>query len=155
MKSFRVIICIFILFLSFVVYPISMKLVKHEDFIGSYYCINIESDIIMEICGTSTRILDQKENEAIISDIDSMVVVDGFIYGRCKNNYFSLNIANRKVVYSPIPILQYSTCSLLCPMEYYERMTRFTDIVGLILLFCCIIFIMKVGLFNFSKKKQN
>lgn len=129
-----------------------MKLIKNEDFIGSYYCVNIKSDIRMEICGTSTGIIDQKKDEAIISDIDSLIVVDDVIYGIRKNKYFLLNLANRKVVYSPIPILQYSTYGLLCPMEYYERKTRFIDTIGLIVLFCCIIFIIKIGLFHISKK---
>lgn len=131
-----------------------MKLIKNEDFIGSYYRVNIKSGIIMEICGTSTGIIDQKKDEAIISDIDSLVVVDDVIYGMCAKKYFLLNLANGKVVYSSIPMLQYSTYSLLCPMEYYKKKTKFIDTIGFIVLSCFIIFIIKVAFFHISKKTE-
>ena len=155
MKKFRVVVSIIMIFLSIVVYSISMTLIKNEDFIGSYYCVNIKSDIVMEVCGTATGIIDQKNDETIISNIDSLIVVGDVIYGICRNKYFLLNIANRKVAYSPVPMLQYTTYSLLCPMEYYKRKTRLIDTVCLVVLFCCIIFIIRVGFFHASKKTEN
>ena len=95
-----------------------MKLIKDEDFIGTYYCVNINADTELEICGTATRIIDKETDETIISDLDSMVVVDDVIYGLCKNKYFLLTLPSKKVVYSTIPLSQYSANTLLSPMEY-------------------------------------
>lgn len=151
MKTFRTVSSIVIIILLVVVYPISMTLIKNEDFIGTYYCVNIKSDIIMEICGTATRIIDQKKDEAIISDVDSMIVVNDAIYGICKNKYFLLNLSNRSVVYNSIPMSQYSAYNLLSPMEYYEKETMYIDIAGLIVLLCSIFFVIKIA----SKKTNN
>jgi len=155
MKTFRTVSSIIIIILLVVVYPISMTLIKNEDFIGTYYCVSIKSDLIMEVCGTATGIIDQKTDEAIISDIDSMIVVNDAIYGICKNQYFLFNLSNRSVVYSSIPMPQYSTYGLLSPMEYYEKKTMYIDIVGLIVLLCSIFYIIKIGFFYDSKKTNN
>ena len=44
MKIVRAIVSILIIILLIVIYPISMTLIKDEDFIGTYYCVNINSD---------------------------------------------------------------------------------------------------------------
>ena len=131
-----------------------MKFIKNEDFIGSYYSVNIKQNITMEICGTATRITDKKNDETIISDIDSMIIVDDAIYGISKERYFLLAITNRKVVYSSIPMKQYSEYNLSSPMEFYKGKTRYIDIIGRIILFGCFFFIVKIGVFNTSKKTQ-
>ena len=77
-----------------------MTVIKNEDFIGSYYCVNINEDTRLEICGTAAGIIDKETDETIISYLDSLVVVDDVIYGLCKNKYFLLTLSNKKVVYS-------------------------------------------------------
>ena len=148
MKIVRVVVSTLIIVLLIIVHAIIVTLIKNEDFIGSYYCVNIKPDFIVEICGTCTGIIDQKENETIISDIDSITVVDNGIYGICKNEYFLLNLTNRKVIYSSIPMLQYSTYNLLSPWEYYQKETKCTDIIAFIVLLCCIIFTIRIGFFR-------
>ena len=76
MKIFRAIVCILIIILLIVIYSISMTLIKDEDFIGSYYSVNINKDIKLEICGKTAGIIDKETDETIISDLDSLVVVD-------------------------------------------------------------------------------
>lgn len=152
MKTFRTVSSIVIIILLVVVYPISMTLIKNEDFIGTYYCVNIKSDIIMEICGTATGIIDQKKDEAIISDIDSLEVIGDVMYGFCKKDYFLMNLKNRNVIYSSTPMLQYSTCNLKSPMEYYENKTKYIDTIGFIVFICCIFIVIKIGFLNVSKR---
>ena len=53
MKIVRAIVSILIIYLLIVIYSISMKLIKDEDFIGTYYCVNINADTEFEICGTA------------------------------------------------------------------------------------------------------
>ena len=153
MKIFRVVTSLLIVLLLIVAYAVSMPIIKNEDFIGTYYSVNINPDIKLEICGTATRIIDRKKDETIISDIDSMTVVDDAIYGICKNEYYLLNLLSREVVSTPM--LQYSTCNLLSPCEYYKKKTMYIDIVGLIILFVCIIFIIKIGCFHIPKEKRD
>ena len=143
MKIFRIIACIIILFLLIIIYPISITIIKNEDFIGTYYCVNINPNYALVICGTNTSIIDPHKNKSIIIDVDSMTIVDDGIYGICKNKYFLLTFSNNKVVYSSIPMLQYSECNLLSPMEYYDRKTNIIDSLGLIVLLICIIFVLK------------
>ena len=128
------------------VYSISMTLIKNEDFIGSYFSVKIKPDITMEICGTSTGIINQKNDETIISDIDSISVMDDMVYGICKKNYFLLSLSNKNVKYSSNPIPQYSTQKLLSPMEYYSKKTMYINNIGLIVLIGCIFLVIKVGL---------
>ena len=148
MKIVRAIVSILIIYLLIVIYSISMKLIKDEDFIGTYYCVNINADTELEICGTATRIIDKETDETIISDLDSMVVVDDVIYGLCKNKYFLLTLPSKKVVYSTIPLLQYSANTLLSPIEYYREKTMYIDIIGLVVLCGCIIITIRKGLFQ-------
>lgn len=151
MKIFRVVISVFIIFLLLVIYSIFMTYIKDEDFIGSYYSVNIKPDVLLEICGTSTGIIDQKEDIVIINSIDSMTVVDDVIYGISKNHFFLFTIPSRKVVYSSTPISHYSTFNLLSPIEYYKRKTMYIDIIGLVVLFCCIIITIKIVLLHQSE----
>lgn len=60
MKFLRAVISILIIILLIVIYPISMTLIKDEDFIGSYYSVNINEDIKLEICGTAAEIIDKE-----------------------------------------------------------------------------------------------
>ena len=143
MKIFRTIACIFIIIVLIIVYSVSMTFIKGEDFIGSYYSINIESDILLEICGTSTAIIDKRSDEAIVCDVDSMITIDDAIYGISGNKYFLLTLLNGKVDYSSIAMSRYSKYTLLSPMEYYERKTKYIDIAGLIVLLCSITFVIK------------
>ena len=53
MKFLRAVISILIIILLIVIYSISMTFIKDEDFIGSYYSVNINEDIKLEICGTA------------------------------------------------------------------------------------------------------
>ena len=153
MKIFRAIVSILIIILLIVIYSISMTLIKDEDFIGSYYSVNINEDIKLEICGTAAGIIDKETDETIISYLDSLVVVDDVIYGLCKNKYILLTLSSKKVVYSTIPLSQYSTNTLLSPMEYYSEKTMYIDIIGLVVLCGCIIITIKKGLFqSFSHK---
>ena len=154
MKIIRVVFSVLVIVLLIFVHAISMTLIKNEDFIGTYYSVNIKPDVIMETCGTCTRIIDQKENETIISDIDSMTVVDDAIYGICKNRYYLLNLLSREIVYSSTPMLQYSTCNLLSPWEYYQKKTMYIDIIGYIVLLCCIIVTIKIGFFHGSRGRS-
>ena len=148
MKIVRAIVSILIIYLLIVIYSISMKLIKDEDFIGTYYCVKINADTELEICGTATRIIDKETDETIISDLDSMVVVDDVIYGLCKNKYFLLTLPSKKVVYSTIPLSQYSANTLLSPMEDYSEKTMYIDIIGLVVLCGCIIITIRKGLFQ-------
>ena len=125
-----------------------MTLIKDEDFIGSYYSVNINEDIKLEICGTATRIIDKETDETIISDLDSLVVVDDALYGLCKNKYFLLTLSSKEVTYSTIPLSQYSANTLLSPMEYYREKTMYIDIIGLVVLCSCIIITIRKGLFH-------
>ncbi|WP_155950175.1 hypothetical protein [Prevotella sp. P6B4] len=137
------ILCIFTTFLIIVVYSVSMTFIKNEDFIGSYYRVNIRPDIALEICGTAKGILDLKEDEVIICDIDSMIVDDDVIYGICGKGYFLMTLSNREVTYSAGPMSQYSANCLSSPMEYYKKKTMYIDVLGLIVLFLCFIFVIK------------
>lgn len=150
MKIFRFIISILAILLLIVIYSTTVTIIKNEDFIGSFYSVNISSDIRMEICGTTTGFIDQKKDEVILTDVDSMAVVDNAIYGFSNNKYFLLSLLTKRMVYSPAPLLQYSTYSLISPMEYYKRKTRYVDIIGLIVLFAGIIFTIKKGLLKDS-----
>ena len=153
MKFLRAVISILIIILLIVIYSISMTFIKDEDFIGSYYSVNINEDIKLEICGTAAGIIDKETDETIISYLDSLVVVDDVIYGLCKNKYILLTLSSKKVVYSTIPLSQYSTNTLLSPMEYYSEKTMYIDIIGLVVLCGCIIITIKKGLFqSFSHK---
>ena len=143
MKIFRFIASIIILFLLIIFYAVSITIIKNEDFIGTYYCVNINPNYALEICGTETCIIDPHINKSIIIDVDSMTIVDDGIYGICKNKYFLLTFSNNKVVYSSIPMLQYSECNLLSPMEFYRRKTSYIDTLGLIVLLSCVIFVLK------------
>ncbi len=125
-----------------------MKLIKDEDFIGTYYCVNINADTELEICGTATRIIDKETDETIISDLDSLLIVDDVLYGLCKNKYFLLTLSSKEVTYSTIPLSQYSTNTLLSPMEYYREKTMYIDIIGLVVLCGCIIITIRKGLFQ-------
>jgi hypothetical protein len=125
-----------------------MTLIKDEDFIGSYYSVNINKDIKLEICGKAAGIIDKETDETIISDLDSIVVVDDVIYGLCKNKYFLLTLSSKKVVYSTIPLSQYSSNALLSPMEYYREKTMYIDVIGLVVLCGCIIITIRKGLFQ-------
>lgn len=60
MKIVRAIVSMLIIILLIVIYPISMTLIKDEDFIGSYYSVNINEDIKLEICGTAAEIIDKE-----------------------------------------------------------------------------------------------
>ena len=153
MKIFRVVSCTFAIILLIIVYSVSMKLIKDEDFIGTYYSVNIKSDIMLEICGTTTGIIDKTKDENIVSYVDSLTVTDDAIYGICKKKYFLLTLSDKKVVYSSTPMSQYAKCSLLSPMEYYEKKTKYLDLIGGIILLGCIIFIIKIGFFHVSKTK--
>ncbi len=148
MKIVRAIVSILIIYLLIVIYSISMKLIKDEDFIGTYYCVNINADTELEICGTATRIIDKETDETIISDLDSLLVVDDVLYGLCKNKYFLLTLSSKEVTYSTIPLSQYSTNTLLSPMEYYREKTMYIDIIGLVVLCGCIIITIRKGLFQ-------
>lgn len=148
MKIVRAIVSILIIYLLIVIYSISMKLIKDEDFIGTYYCVNINADTELEICGTATRIIDKETDETIISDLDSLLVVDDVLYGLCKNKYFLLTLSSKEVTYSTIPLSQYSTNTLLSPMEYYIEKTMYIDIIGLVVLCGCIIITIRKGLFQ-------
>ena len=148
MKIVRAIVNILIIYLLIVIYSISMKLIKDEDFIGTYYCVNINADTELEICGTATRIIDKETDETIISDLDSLLVVDDVLYGLCKNKYFLLTLSSKEVTYSTIPLSQYSTNTLLSPMEYYREKTMYIDIIGLVVLCGCIIITIRKGLFQ-------
>ena len=154
MKASKVLISTILIILLLVVYSASMKFIKNEDFIGSYYSVNIKQNIAIEICGTATRIIDHKDDETIISNIDSMIVVDDAIYGISKERYFLLALSNRKVVYCSNPMEQYSKYNLSSPMEFYREKTRYIDIIGRIILVGCIFFIIKIGFFNASKKTK-
>lgn len=143
MKIFRFIASIIILFLLIIFYAVSITIIKNEDFIGTYYCVNINPNYALEICGTETCIIDPHINKSIIIDVDSMTIVDDGIYGTCKNKYFLLTFSNNKVVYSSIPMLQHSECNLLSPMEFYRRKTSYIDTLGLIVLLSCVIFVLK------------
>ena len=148
MKIFRAIVSILIIILLIVIYSISMTLIKDEDFIGSYYSVNINKDIKLEICGKAAGIIDKETDETIISDLDSLVVVDDALYGFCKNKYFLLTISSKEVTYSTIPLSQYSANTLLSPMEYYREKTMYIDIIGLVVLCGCIIITIRKGLFH-------
>ncbi len=148
MKIVRAIVSILIIYLLIVIYSISMKLIKDEDFIGTYYCVNINADTELEICGTATRIIDKETDETIISDLDSLLIVDDVLYGLCKNKYFLLTLSSKEVTYSTIPLSQYSTNTLLSPMEYYREKTMYIDIIGLVVLCGCIIITIRKGLFQ-------
>ena len=148
MKIVRAIVSILIIYLLIVIYSISMKLIKDEDFIGTYYCVNINADTELEICGTATRIIDKETDETIISDLDSLLVVDDVLYGLCKNKYFLMTLSSKKVVYSTIPLSQYSSNALLSPMEYYREKTMYIDVIGLVVLCGCIIITIRKGLFQ-------
>ena len=151
MKIPRFVIILLIIILLIVVYSASIKLIKHEDFIGAYRRVSINPDIIMEFDGKYGHIIDQKKDEEIICYIDSVTVVDDAIYGIAQNKFFLLTISNKNVFYSSIPVSQYSTCRLLTPLEYYNRKTMHIDIVGLFVLLCCIILIIKIGFFHVPK----
>ena len=58
------------------------------------------------------------------------------------------DISNKNVFYSSIPISRYSTCRLSTPLGYYNRKTMHIDIVGIVVLLCCIILIIKIGFFH-------
>ena len=148
MKIVRAIVSILIIILLIVIYPISMTLIKDEDFIGTYYCVNINADTELEICGTATRIIDKETDETIISDLDSLLVVDDVLYGLCKNIHFLLTLSSKKVVYSTTPLSQYSSNALLSPMEYYREKTMYIDVIGLVVLCGCIIITIRKGLFQ-------
>lgn len=148
MKIVRAIVSILIIYLLIVIYSISMKLIKDEDFIGTYYCVNINADTELEICGTATRIIDKETDETIISDLDSLLVVDDVLYGLCKNKYFLLTLSSKEVTYSTIPLSQYSSNALLSPMEYYREKTMYIDVIGLVVLCGCIIITIRKGLFQ-------
>ena len=60
MKFLRAVISILIIILLIVIYSISMTFIKDEDFIGSYYSVNINEDIKLEICGTAAGIIDKE-----------------------------------------------------------------------------------------------
>ena len=150
MKIFRAIVSILIIILLIVIYSISMTLIKDEDFIGTYYCVNINADTELEICGTAAGIIDKETDETIISDLDSLVVVDDALYGFCKNKYFLLTLSSKEVTYSTIPLSQYSANTLLSPMEYYREKTMYIDIIGLVVLCGCIIITIRKGLFQSS-----
>lgn len=148
MKIVRAIVSILIIYLLIVIYSISMKLIKDEDFIGTYYCVNINADTELEIYGTATRIIDKETDETIISDLDSLLVVDDVLYGLCKNKYFLLTLSSKEVTYSTIPLSQYSSNALLSPMEYYREKTMYIDVIGLVVLCGCIIITIRKGLFQ-------
>lgn len=120
-----------------------MTFIKSEDFIGNYYRVEIKSGFGLEICGTSAGIINEKTEESIIGNIDSMVVVDDTVYGISNNSYFLLTLSDKKVLYSSIPIQRFSSYNLLRPIEYYKRNTLHIDIIGLIVLLCGIISIIK------------
>ena len=144
-----------IIFILIVIHAIAMTLIKHEDFIGTYYSVNIKPDVTLEVCGTARSLIDQMEDKVFVNDIDSMTVVEDAVYGKCNNKYFLLTISNKKVVYSSTPFLQYSTCELLSPLEYYQTKTRIIDIIGQIILLTCIIIAIKIGILNYLKKIRN
>ena len=60
MKFLRAVISILIIILLIVICSISMTFIKDEDFIGSYYSVNINEDIKLEICGTAAEIIDKE-----------------------------------------------------------------------------------------------
>jgi len=153
MKILRVFVSAFIVVILIVVYAIAMTLIKHEDFIGTYYSVNIKPDITLEICGTGRSIIDQLEDETFVNDVDSMTVTEDAVYGKSNNKYFLLTLSNKKVVYSSTPMLQYSTYELVSPLEYYQTKTRHIDVIGHIILLICIIATIKIGIYNCLKGK--
>ena len=157
MKIFEVLIlrCFvsaLIIFILIVIHAIAMTLIKHEDFIGTYYSVNIKPDITLKVCGTASSITGETEDETFVNDVDSITVIEDAVYGKCNNKYFLLTISNKKVVYSSTPMLLYSTYELASPSEYYQKKTRLIDIIGNIILLTCIIITIKIGIFNFLRK---
>ena len=145
MRISRVVISILMICLLIVIYPIFMTYIKDEDFIGTYYSVNIKPDIVLEICGTGRGIIDQNKDKVIISDLDSMIVVDDAIYGICNNKFFLFTISNGNVVYSSTPMSHFSTYKLLSPIEYYKKSTMYIDIICDVVLIVLIIFILRMG----------
>ena len=153
MKIFRVLILrvfvsALIVYILIVIHAIAMTLIKHEDFIGTYYSVDIKSDITLEICGTARSIIDKMEDRTFVNNVDSMSVVEDAVYGKCNNKYFLLTISDKKVVYSSIPMSQYSKYDLVSPLEYYQAKTRYIDIIGQIILLACIIITIKFGIYK-------
>jgi len=147
----RFFVSAFIVYILIVIHAIAMTLIKHEDFIGTYYSVNIKPDITLKVCGTARSIIDQKEDKVFVNDVDSMTVVEDAVYGKCNNKYFLLTISDKKVVYSSTPMLQYSTYELVSPLEYYQTKTRLIDIIGHLILLTCIIITIKIGILTFLK----
>ena len=83
MKILRFVVILFIIILLIVAYSASIKLIKHEDFIGTYRRISINPDILMEFDGKYGHIIDQKKDEEIICYIDSVTVFDDAIVWNC------------------------------------------------------------------------
>ncbi|MCQ2255310.1 MAG: hypothetical protein MJZ29_07415 [Bacteroidaceae bacterium] len=123
-----------------------MTLIKNEDFIGTYNIAEVKSGIMLEINGSSTRLIDKKEDKTIVCGIDSINAGDDVIYGKCSNGYFLLTISDRKVIYSSIPMPQYFADILFTPREYYAEMTECIDNIGQILLIFCAIVVITIGL---------
>jgi len=59
-----------------------------------------------------------------------------------------MTLSSKKVVYSTIPLSQYSSNALLSPMEYYREKTMYIDVIGLVVLCGCIIITIRKGLFQ-------
>ena len=62
-----------------------MTLIKHEDFIGTYYSVNIKPDITLKVCGTASSITGETEDETFVNDVDSITVIEDAVYGKCNN----------------------------------------------------------------------
>jgi len=148
MRTSKIIISLVIIFLLVIAHSIVMTLIKNENFIGTYYTTEIKSDFYIEICGLSTSIIDNKSGKTIISDVDSMNVVDDVVYCISKEKYALLNLSNGDLVYSEVPIPRYSTCQLLSPKEYYNKKTRGIDIIGFVVLLCCITGVIMIMVFK-------
>ena len=125
-----------------------MTLIKNEDFVGTYNITEIKSGIIMEINGSSTRLIDKKEDKTIVCDIDSIHAYDDVISGKCNNGYFLLTISNKKVIYSSIPMSPSFAGILYTPREYYAKMTECIDNIGLVVLILCAIVVITIGMFS-------
>ena len=144
MKTVKIFVSFLLIVLLLIAYSVAKVLYCGEDFIGTYYKVEIPKGYSLEINGMNANLVDCKDGEYVVDCIDSLCVGKNFIYGISRNRYFLVNTQTRTVLLKCQPIINRQNTKMLTPLEYRNSQSDkidIIDIVGVILFVCFVCFI--------------
>lgn len=154
MKTVKIFVGFLLIVLLLIAYSVAKVLYCGEDFIGTYYKVEIPKGYSLEINGMNANLIDCKDDEYLVDCIDSLCVENSIIYGISRNRYFLVNMEARTVTFKYHPIIEYQHNKMLTPLEYRNTQPSkmdIIDIIGIILFVVCVCFILiwnRLGLNN-------